>query len=335
MTRGFTGSRDGTSTATILKQIQKIERQKGGKLPLTSTERYKFIMNKRLEQSRAKSQASAFSTFSLNGAKQGERQMSKRAELALKEIAQQKAAKEAKALRQMVVIKPQRYGDVGHINAKGIIYDQANNLTMKVDVKTGKIKTMNGWTVGKYKPKGAGHNFQMQTWIKLHSPYHIKMRQMEIQRQMLQIQQMQQAEMLSQQAYQAAMAEMQRQMAEIANASIQNNARELHDAHGNVLQSGGRTNMGVGAWGVRSNNVFGTFGDNVHGGFAENVWGTTHNNVWGGIGDTGGLFKTPGRSIWTSGAARGQRNLLGAWFSAFLARAGMVRRAPPSRGGRR
>lgn len=338
-TRGnFTGTRESSSTAAILKQLRKIEISKGGKLPLTSTQRYKMILNKRMEEHRKKSQINAYNDFTLGkGQAGGERKMSRRAEMALKEIARKKAVKEAKELRQMVVIKPRHYGSAGQITAKGIVYDHVNNITMRVDTKNGKIKTMGGFTIGKYKPKSAWHDSQMQTWIRKYSPYHLKLQQMELQRQIQAMYQLQQAGGVTVHGMPYDPSQLQAQLQHLIDAY--GNLHQQADHYGNVsdhghagqLTQGQRTNMGVTAWGVQSNNVWGTFGENTWGGFAENVWGRTNNNIWGGIGDAGNFWRTPGRNVFRSGVGTGQKNYIGMWGGMLLSFMGLGGRRPGAR----
>ncbi len=325
--RGFTGGREQSAIAAIAKDIRRMELRKGGRLPLTSAQRYKMILDRRVEMQRAKASMNPQSTFMLKGAKGlPAGQMSKKAEMALKEIARKKAAREAKEMRQMVVVKPRWYGNVGHINAKGVVYDHVNNITLRVDVKTGKIKTAGGWTVGKYKPKSGWHDGWMQSWIKKHSPYWIKMQQIELQRQIAAMQQLQNQGMVTVHGM-----PIEQQIQHLIDSY--GNLVPVHDMYGNATNDpmgvsggpnypGGRGNLGVTVHGVQSNNVWGTFGDNVHGGFSDNIWGTTYNNVWGGIGDAGSFWgnrATPGRRIW--GSASG-KNHLKKWGGMLMAKLG-------------
>lgn len=304
--RFFSGARDNTRRGEAF-MMKKWEIMKGGKLPLTNAERYKRILKKKTQEHLAKAQANQRHGFMLPGAKAGAgRTVSKKTEQALKEIARRKALKEEKEMRQMVVVKPKRYYDskgyFGRTDAKGNVYDEMENIVLKVDLKKGKVKTLTGWSLGKYRPKKMMHTYWMGEWVRKFSPYHIKLRQLELQRQV--------AAMYAANLGAAGMVTVHG----MAAAS----AVDMHvtDAHGNtseaMLQTGQRTNLGVTAWGVMSSNVHGTFGENVHGGFADNVWGRASTNIWGGIGDTGGVWGSPGRKIWGSGSTT-QKNYIGIW----------------------
>lgn len=308
--RFYSGTRDNSRKMGEAARLKRMEIERGGKLPLTSQERYRHILKKKLEESQANA-ASSKPLFQLPGTKAPERKMSKKAEQALKEIAQRKAAKEEKALRQMVVVQPRTFSDAGRIDAKGQAYDLGNNLTLKVDRKTGKIKTMGGWAVGKYSPKKKFRtNMIITDSLKKHGAYFIQQKRL----QMLQEQQR--------------LAELTMQGNNIYGAPASGLASQIYleqhygdggmDGHGNKITDPNLTNRvgaaNVNAWGAMSNNVHGTFADNTWGGMVDNVWGGVNNNIWGGIGGSAwgtgsGGFSRRGWKIWGSGAP-GQKNWL-------------------------
>lgn len=305
--RYFSGTRSGsTGQMGEAAKLKRMEMMRGGKLPLTGADRYKMLMEKKLDDHRAKAVQNPRTTFMLPGARAGDKQLSKSAEMALKEVARRKAAKEEKKMRQMVVIKPREYSDnlgfFARIDKRGNIYDHVGNLVLKVDAKKGKVKTMGGMVLGKYNPKGGmAHVTWMREWINKNSPYHIRLRQLELQRQMQLMYDMNGTQALN-----------------IMPQSIYGGSHE-----GDGSASGQRNNLGVGAWGVMSNNVHGTFGDNVYGTFSDNVWGTAYSNIWGGIGDGASLYGK-GRNIWNSGRP-GQKNYIAAGFSILAAMLGLSR----------
>ncbi len=309
MSRGFSGSRysSGNGKLSEAAKLKRMEIMRGGKLPMTSADRYKRIMKKKMEEHQQQ--------VSLRSS----RVMSKKAQEALKQMAMKKAAKEEKELRQMVIIKPRMLGDAGRIDEKGRVYDVANNLVLKVDgKKKGAIRTMGGMTLGRYKPKSGLSNMLLGDNIKKYSPYFIKLKQMQMQQQMLE-----------QQALDAAIAQ-----GGVYSTGGDLTAVSLHG--GNLYQQGGvygpasqyeadvygnRTNQfgqqeeqhrgggaTVNAWGVASGNIHGTFAENVWGGMADNVWGGSSSNVWGGIGGNS-WGSSRGYKIWGSGTP-GQKNYL-------------------------
>jgi hypothetical protein len=341
--RIFTGSRAANSLGEAAK-IKKMELMKGGKLPLTSADRYKRIMDKKVEEHRAKANLTAQSGFMLKGATStASYKRSKRAEQALKEMAKRKAIKAEKELRQMIVIKPRRYYDgqgyFAKIDAKGNVYDETDNIVLRVDARRGGVvKTMGGLALGKYKPKRAMHVGMMRDWVNKHSIYLIKLRQMEMQRQIQAMYAMQGIENITIHGIEMSAKDLARQIVLDAHGNNTNPAaaEEWQRKHG-------RDNLGVNAWGVMSNNVHGTFGENVWGTFSDNVWGSASNNIWGGIGDpggwgkssSGGIFGKPGRSVWGSGRAN-QKNYIKIGVGMVLARLGFFRRSGSGRpaGGR-
>ena len=92
--RFFSGGRDLVSKKSIAQEILRFEVAK--KTKLDPQERFKFIMKRKMEESRKKVDQKQQN-------RPGTRPMSERAQKALKDVAAKKAAKEAKALRRMVV----------------------------------------------------------------------------------------------------------------------------------------------------------------------------------------------------------------------------------------
>lgn len=303
-TRFFSGARMGHKGGEA-SRMKKMEIMKGGKLAFTPAERYQRLIRKKIEEHNAKAQANPRNSFMLPGAASATKNISRKAQQAIAEISKRKAIKEEKELRQMVVIKPKRYYDnqgyFGRVDAKGQVFDEMENLVLRVDRKKGRVKTVNGFPLGKYKPKSWSHTSWMRDWITKNSPYHHRLRQMELQRQV---------------AAMYGMTTMASSVYGAANIDV-----TVVDVHGQSLhgddirlQNASRNNLGITAWGVVSNNIHGTFGDNVHGTFSDNVWGRASTNIWGGIGDAGGVWGKPGaRRIWGTGNPN-QKNYIAAAF---------------------
>ncbi|MFO0388522.1 MAG: hypothetical protein ACK502_02215 [Alphaproteobacteria bacterium] len=293
-TRNFIGGRAGRGGNPIT-DLVKLEIQKGGKLPPAA--RYKYILKKRMEA--AQGLQDAHGKMKLKGAtvdyknilgkkisdsknKQignaSGRFRSKRAEDALKQIAMKKAAKEAKAMRKMVIVRPQSFAN-GSINSKGQIYDVANNMVGQVNTKNGNMATTMGWSFGKYKPRSVMTNMAIQEAINKYSPYYINLRKMQAMQQGMVVTE----EVVNLYGY---------------NSSPQQ-SMHMSDHYGNDA-SGPRQNIGVTAWGAMSNNTWGTFADNAWGTVADNAWGTASTDVWGGI-SAGSLWGAKGTRIWGTG----------------------------------
>ncbi len=258
---------------SVASELMRIEIQKKGKLP--ASDRYKRILKKRLQESKQKAMFD-----------RGGRKMSKRAEQALKEIAAKKAAKEAKALRRMVIVQPQNYHN-GSINRKGQIYDVAGNMVAQVNIKNGKIATMTGWGLGKYKPKSAMTKMVITDAIDKFSPYYINLRKMQA----------------MQNGWNPATGGMG-MTPDVINvhgpaASSAPVAEASMFAGYGEASLGPRQNIVATSWGARSDNVWGTFTDNVWGKSTDNVWGTNTGDVWGGIG--GNPFGQGSIKIWGTG----------------------------------
>ncbi len=266
---------------SVASEITRIEILKKGKLPPAA--RYKSILKKKLEENKQKALGGKVSMFSLPRSIKEVRAMSKRAEHALKEIAQRKAAREAKALRKMVIVEARRFPN-GHLTQKGKIYDVAGNLVAEVNTKNGNISTMLGWGLGKYKPKSYLTNLNIQNAITNYSPYFINLRKQQL---------MQQQGIVQFGVHGAPSSET------INVYGTPPSSDALTSAYGTDA-GGPRQNIGVTAWGARSDNVWGTYADNAWGNSMDNVWGTNSTDVWGGIG-VGGLWGQKGAHIWGTG----------------------------------
>ncbi len=311
--RFYSGARETSGSAGAASKMKKLEMQKGGKLPITSSQRYQMMMDAKMEEARKENSGKSKSVFTPPGAKKSTRALSERAEQALKEIAQRKAAKKEKELRRMVPIVPTHYQE-GRLDAKGRIWDIANNQTLKINPKTGKITTMMGWSIGKYKPKSLMNKMMISEAIKKHSPYYIKLRQMQMLQEQERLREMQIAHAAGDSNAMGLAG--QAMLAQLYGGIDPNNPDAANHPHNlDMYQRFGAT---ANAWGVMSGNVHGTFAENVHGGFADNVWGTASSNVWGGIG--GGWGAQRGMRIWNTGSVE-QKNYLKpliAFFTSFF-----------------
>lgn len=324
-TRNFIGGRSGGGSNPVT-DLVKLEIQKGGKLPPAA--RYKYILKKRMEA--AQGLQDAHGKMKLKGValdyknilskkisdsknKQigsaSGRFRSKRAEDALRQIAMKKAAKEAKALRKMVIVRPQSFSN-GSINSKGKIYDVANNLIGQVNTKNGNMATTMGWSFGKYKPRSITTNMAIQEAITKYSPYYINLRKMQA---------MQQGAVVTD---------------EVVNLYGYSNSAQHSvqstDFYGSDI-SGPRQNIGVTAWGAMSNNAWGTFSDNAWGTVADNAWGTASTDVWGGM-SAGSLWGAKGTQIWGTGDGK---NYLRKFAQAVAALFGISLNTKESRAARR
>lgn len=278
-------------------EMMRFELQKKGKLP--AAQRYKRIVAKKLEENKKKAMGDAYKAPSTLSSKiTNLRKMSERTEQALKEIAARKAKKLAKQERQMVIVQPRNFHN-GRITAKGEIYDIAGNIVAKVNIKKGTIASMTGWGIGKYRPKSMWTNVLIQEAINKYSPYFINLRR----QQMLQQMQGQQF---------GVHGELPIDTATVFGPGPQDPRMAMNNPYGYTPEeqvaftsygadvAGPRQNIGVTAWGARSDNVHGTFADNAWGTSSDNVWGTNTTDVWGGVG-AGNLWGNKGVRVWGTG----------------------------------
>lgn len=275
--RYFSGARD-KGRIGVAGEIMRIEILKKGKLP--AAERYKSILKKKFEENKQKTLKDKLNAPIISGFKSAFK-MSKHAEQALKQIAQRKARKEAKAMRKMVIVESRRFPN-GNITAKGKIYDVAGNLVAEVNRKNGNISTTLGWGLGKYRPKSYLTNVTIQNAIDQYSPYFINQRK----------QQLMQQQGVVQYGVHGAPGE------DVIN--VYGPASNTMQSFAGTDAGGPRQNIGMTSWGARSDNVWGTYTDNVWGKSLDNVWGSNSTDVWGGI-SVGGMWGGKGMHVWGTG----------------------------------
>lgn len=282
--RYFNTGRD-AGRVGVASEIARLEIIKKGKLP--AADRYKQILKKKLESQKKKVMGGRVQVgFQLPGSLKEARKMSKQAEQKLKELAQKKAAKEAKRIRKMVIVTPRNYHN-GSLDKKGKFYDVAGNVVGQVNVKNGKMSTMHGWNLGKYKPQSYRTDITIQQAIDQHSPYFINLRK----QQLLQQQGVVQYTSFGPPA----------QAGDTINLYGSMNAADSNFYGTDAAPA--RQNITATSWGVRSDNVWGNFADNTWGTFADNVWGGNYSDVWGGVG-AGDLWGQKGVRIWGTGSGK-------------------------------
>lgn len=293
-TRFFSGSRD-TGRESAARLILKLEIEKGGKL--TSAERFKLIMDQKMKAQQK-----------LVGQKNGGKKLSAKAERALKEVAMKKASKEAKAIRQSVIVERKIFNN-GMVQRNGKIFDVAGNQVGKINLKNGKMSTNAGTALGQYKSKGRSNAVIMDA-INKHSPYYINLRKL--------------------QAMQAAGLDPAtgRPLGEQIINVHGNSSAAMHGGNyqpmGSLMfsqQQGsdnpnffprgqemyfdgvdGPKSISATAWGAMSNNVWGTMGDNVWGTSGDNVWGSQNADIWGQAGFS--MWGVKGPNVWGTGSGK-------------------------------
>jgi hypothetical protein len=285
--RFFSGGRDSSGKQSIASEIMRLEFSKKGKLP--AAERFKIILKRKMDENRKQ--------LPQNG-----RQLSQRAQNALKEMAAKKAAKEAKKLRRMVIVAPRNFHN-GRITAKGKIIDIEGNMIGQVNTKNAKMATNSGWTFGKYKAKSRRTEGSIIGAIDKYSPYYINLRKL--------------------QALQMAGVD------PVTGRPLGGDTINVHGSSGSggyvsepafssygESAGGPRQNVGVTAWGAMSDNVWGTFSDNAWGRSLDNVWGTTSSDIWGGVG--GSPFGGKGVKIFGTGNGKNYIKAITNFLAALL-----------------
>lgn len=283
--RYFNTGRD-AGRVGVASEIARLEIVKKGKLPAAT--RYKEILKKKLKSEKDKVVgARAKVGFSLPGSVTEARKMSKQAEQKLKEIAQRKAIKEARRLQRMVIVTPRKYHN-GSLDGKGKIYDVAGNVVGNVNTKNGKMMTMHGAHLGKYKAKSYRTDITIQQAIDTHSPYFINLRKQQL---------------LQQQGAAAQYGVLGPPAQPGDTLNLYGPTQSFTESSYGTDAGPVRQNVGVTAWGVRSDNVWGNFAENTWGTFADNVWGGNYSDVWGGIGG-GTMWGQKGPNVWGTGSGQ-------------------------------
>ena len=289
--RFFPGSMSNNGKMSEATRLKRLEIEKGGKLPFSSTDRYKRIVKKKLQEHMEESQASGGATFQIPGAAPTERKRSRKTEEAMRMIAQRKAMKEEKELRAMVSVQP-RILPTGRIDKDGKVYDLGNNLALTINKKNGNITTPGGMTVGKYNPKKMMRtNMLIRDRLQTSSPYALQ------QKKLLMAKYWEDQKLLGDQgnAWGGGSSASEQFMQKNYGGDGGGYGQSGGGVYGSAKQAAHNRSSNVGAWGAMSSNVLGTFSENVHGGMADNVWGGTDSNIWGGIGG----------SAWGSGGVWG------------------------------
>ncbi len=265
---------------------------------MSAAERWKRLRDRKFVENKKKT-IGKMKTFAIPGTIAQAYQMSKKAEEALKQMAKKKASKEAKALRQMVVVTPRTYHN-GRIAKNGKIYDIQGTLVAKVHRKNGNMTTLMGWSIGKYDPKSYVTNGLIQGAIDKYSPYYINLRKMQA---------MQQGTVWGPDQ------DVINIPGPAGNYGSANDSSVAFSSYGSDV-AGPRQNIGATAWGAMSDNAWGTFTDNVWGTSSDTVWGTNMSDVWGGIG--GNPFGGKSVQIWGTGNGHNYLKGLGARVAAFF-----------------
>lgn len=144
-------------------------RSKGGKksTEMSSEERYQKLMAQKMESHKQQLMQQKKYAHKLPGTAPDNQEMSKSTKMALEIIAERMAKKEMKKKKpDGIEIKPTHIGGMysGYIDAKGNVWNAQQQKVLKIDPKTGDIKTngLFGRTIGKFDPKSGTSFFKIQ-----------------------------------------------------------------------------------------------------------------------------------------------------------------------------
>jgi hypothetical protein len=171
--RFFSGSRSGDAKGGAASRALKEQLSKGvrGAVKLD----YQKMVKQKLDEARYASKENKQS-FGMVGTP-GTVKRSAKAEKAMKMLADQHAAKEAKKNRKAVVVEARRLRN-GKVDDKGRVFDMAGNQVAKINLKNGDMTNMYGMSIGKYKQKSMMTINTLIDVIEKNSPYLINQRKM-------------------------------------------------------------------------------------------------------------------------------------------------------------
>lgn len=126
---------------------------------MSADERYQALIKDKLNAQKSELMQSKKYNHQLPGTSSQPKEMSKSTQAALELMAQKMAKREMKGLKKpkALDIKPTHIGGAygGFIDAKGRVWGPGNKQILKIDLKSGDMKTMGffGRKIGKYDPK--------------------------------------------------------------------------------------------------------------------------------------------------------------------------------------
>lgn len=130
---------------------------------------YQDMLDDLLDEKMMSSNPNKYS-FSMHGTPpQEEREMSKGMKVAMELMMQKRLKKRAKIKGQAVEIVPKSYGmgaDGGRVDSAGRIMNNAGQILLRIDPKTGIISDNMGMKVGKYNPNSMVSDTKIQNLIK-------------------------------------------------------------------------------------------------------------------------------------------------------------------------
>lgn len=160
--RNSTGGKHKTETASKSAAMRE-QIKKGGRID--PAENYKLMLKNKMKEAKYRTDTKGVVS------KEGETiKRTRTATAALEKIAAMEVAKNIKAARMAVQVKPRRYLN-GRIDIKGRIYDQVGNLVGTVNLKNGSIRTQWGITGKRYDAKSHATTVNIQEIIRKNSPY--------------------------------------------------------------------------------------------------------------------------------------------------------------------
>jgi hypothetical protein len=170
MTRHYSGNRDDSNKVrkTASQMFQDAKKMGKSFYDMSSEERFQYIMEDKLNHLRADEGKSKYG-FHLPGTKKEDKELSASAKKAIEQRKQKQAkadAKKQKEQRKVLIVSKYFTGPQGgRIDKSGHIYNASGQHVYTVDKETGKIKTKQGNTVGKYEAHSPFSEYRIQQLI--------------------------------------------------------------------------------------------------------------------------------------------------------------------------
>lgn len=156
----FNSSKGSTNATSSLDRAMAGKNAGGKKASdMSADERYQALIKEKMSAQKSDLMQAKKYSHQIPGTSSQPKEMSKSTQAALELMAQKMAKREMKGMKKPKVfeIKPTHVGGAygGFIDAKGRVWGAGNKQILKIDTKTGDMKTMGffGRKIGKYDPK--------------------------------------------------------------------------------------------------------------------------------------------------------------------------------------
>jgi hypothetical protein len=172
----FGGGKDGKSVDSLAMMRESLAAKKKGSSglkasELSAEERYQKLMNDKMEAHKQRLMQQKKYSHNLPGTAPADKELSKSTQLALETIAAKMAKRELRKKQppKKMEIRPMTIGGsyTGYIDAKGNIWNSYQKKVLKIDLKTGDIRSTGffGKKIGKFDPKSYSSIYTIEKFL--------------------------------------------------------------------------------------------------------------------------------------------------------------------------